>query len=679
MRYLWIHIIWILILFKSFSVLAQTKPPTHYVPPLSERIANYQMDVKLDVEKKLLHGREILTWRNTTSHPTTELQFHLYYNAWRNNKSSFLRSWRYNSRTPSEYGEDAWGYCEIEKMLILSFGNFPETELTDKMEYIQPDDGNPYDRTVLKVNLPRAIQPGEMIQVEIQWESKIPRPIARTGALDDYFFLAQWFPKIGVFEENGQWNCHQFIQTEFYADYGVYDVKLTVPQGWIVGATGEEIEKVNNEDGTTTHHFYQEDVHDFTWVTSPHFLEFNRLFKEEGLPPVKMRLLLMPDHQGQEERYFQSTATALKYYGLWAGPYPYGHVTIIDPAYQSRSGGMEYPTLFTGGSRWWAPPASWQPESVTIHEAGHQFWYGIVGNNEFEYAWLDEGFNTYTQNRIFTEFFPPRQYVRRYIEGLIPIVFEGVNMAGRTDGADGYFGFYSMLKNDSMSTKSYRYGPNGYRINSYGRPAMTLRTLENYLGWETFQKILSTYFDRWKFRHPKPEDFFAVVNEISGQDMSWFFDQTYYSANVFDYAVGRVQSQKIAPLSGFYEKEDSLQYYSSLEPSALNEDTTQSYLSTVYIRRWGEAIFPIEIQFTFEDSTTIQEQWDGKARWKKFQYRTSSPLVKVEVDPRNILVLDINHSNNTWVSEPQNKLAAWKWASKWMVWLQNALEFVAFF
>ena len=659
--------------------MSQATTPAQFNPPLSQRIASYQMDIRLDTEKKLLHGREILTWINSTDFPARELQFHLYYNAWRNDKSSFLNSVRRRAGDLSRHRDDDWAYCHIESMRILEEGNFTGADITSQYEYIQPDDNNPDDRTVIRVPLPQAVQPGDTIRLEIVWELKIPRTFARTGAIGEYFFLAQWFPKIGVFEANGQWNCHQFIQTEFYADYGVYDVNLTVPTGWVVGATGVEIERTDNGDGTTTHRYYQEDVHDFTWVTTPHFREFYRTFEEPGLPPVRMRLLLMPDHLGQENRYFEAAATALKYYGLWCGAYPYGHVTIVDPAYQSGSGGMEYPTLFTGGSRWLSPPDTWQPESVTIHEAGHQFWYGIVGNNEFEYAWLDEGFNTYTQHRIFTHFFPARKYFKRYLDGFIPVVYDDVQIAGRTDGADGYYGFQSTLKKDSLSTKSYRYGPNGYRINSYGRPAMMLRTLENYLGWETFQKALSTYFDRWKFRHPKPEDFFAVVNEVSGQDMGWFFEQTYYNDNVFDYGVGRVISEPVKPLFGYVDTQGKpIFQYPTSQNGVVGKDSVR-YHSRVYIRRWGEAILPIDIRMTFADSTTVLEQWDGSARWKLFEYEMPSRLVKVEVDPENKLVLDINHTNNSWISQPRSKLAAWKWTTKWMLWLQNMMEFAAFF
>jgi len=230
----------------------------------------------------------------------------------------------------------------VNSINIFPQGKFSAADLTQSKKFAAPDDGNPEDQTVMVVSLPQAIAPGESIQVELSFTSKIPR----TGFRGNYFFLAQWFPKLGVYENGGNWNCHQFhAGTEFFSDYGVYDVKITVPSNYVVGATGRLAEKTENADGTTTHRQVQADVHDFTWTTSPDYLVREKRFEHPGLPPVDMRLLIQPEHFEQAERHFAATAAALQYYGTWFGPYPYGHVTVVEAAYESGAGGMEYPTL----------------------------------------------------------------------------------------------------------------------------------------------------------------------------------------------------------------------------------------------------------------------------------------------------------------------------------------------
>lgn len=645
---------------------------------LSPRNANYTMDVILDIDKNTVAGSIILDWRNITDFPTSELQFHLYYNAWMNTKSSYLSHSRNSFRRSQNRRDDEWAYNNVSFMKILPQHGFQETDITGALEFIQPDDGNEHDRTVLRANLPQEVGPGQSISLEIQFEAHVPRTFSRTGRRGNYYFLAQWFPKIGVFEPDGTWNCHQFIQTEFYADYGNYDVKMTVPSGWVLGATGKETEQTDNGDGNTTHRYYQEDVHDFTWVTCPLLTVHTQRFEEPGLPSVDMRLLLMPDHASKRDRYFVATAAALKYYGTWFGPYPYDHVTIVDPAYRSGTGGMEYPTFFTGGTRWLSPLEMRSPEGVTVHEAGHQFWYGIVGNNEFEYAWLDEGFNTYSTTRTMEATYQPPVLGRRYFEGFLPMVYPSVQLAERTEGADSYFGFYSGLKLDPMSTISWKFGRSAYGLNSYGKPGMMLRTLENYLGWETFQKAISTYFDRWKFKHPKPQDFFNIVNEITGQDMSWFFEQTYNSSSVFDYAVDRVSSRPISETYGYVEHDDGLVFQKGKSKKD-SSDSEMQYQSSVTVRRWGEAVIPIEVKITFDNDEEILENWDGQSRWFQFDYVKPAKVIKVEVDPDNKLVLDVNHANNSWLRESPAENAARRWAVKWMIWLQSVMEFFAFF
>ncbi len=402
---------------------ALAQPPSTAVPALSPRNANYRIAATLDPHTRTIAGNETITWRNITNAPATTLQFHLYYNAWRDARSTWMRE-RILAGTASallERPPGDWASIDVWRLVVARGG--AATDLTARMRFVAPDDGNADDRTVMEVPLDSPVTPGQTIDIEIAWTVMVPRTFARTGVIGDFYFLAQWFPKIGVFEDTG-WNCHQFhAATEFFSDFGTYDAQLTVPKGWVVGATGRERSRMDRADGRVTHHYYQEDVHDFAWTTSPDYVERRERFEHPTLPAVDIRLLLQPEHAGQADRHFAATRAALKYYGEWYGAYPYGHVTVIDPAWRSGAGGMEYPTLFTAGTRWLAPRNATQPESVTIHEAGHQFWYGVVATNEFEHAWMDEGLNTFTQARVLAEAFEPNFYVKRYFGGFVPWVF----------------------------------------------------------------------------------------------------------------------------------------------------------------------------------------------------------------------------------------------------------------
>jgi len=632
---------------------------------LSPRNASYTMEAAFDPETKRIDGHQVLRWRNTTEHPTEELRYHLYYNAWRNDRSSWMRHAREDGRSFAHVRADDWAYADVHELRLRDSGE--GVDLRPGAEYIAPDDGNPDDRTVLRVPLPRAVGPGETIEVELSFTAKVPRTFARTGYRGDYLLAAQWFPKIGVLGPDGEWDCHQFIQTEFFSDFGVYDVTLTLPSGWVVGATGRQLD-VREEGPVTAHRFVQEDVHDFAWAASPAFTVYTRRFEPPELPPVELRLLLMPDHHAHRDRYFDATEAALEHYGRWWGAYPYAQLTVVDPAFRSGTGGMEYPTLFTGGTHWLSPPGSRSPEGVTVHEAGHQFWYGIVANDEFEHAWLDEGFNTYSTTRTLEAAFPEHAHVERYFDGVLPVAIPGVVPPERTAGADRYGGLHSDLKRDPQARPSWQTGPGGYHINAYGKGALTLRTLENYLGWSTFQRVVSAYFRTYAFSHPEPADFFRVAERVSGQPLGWLFDQVWSDSVVFDYAVGRVVDWPAEEARGYGEQGPGAE----VEPEG-------RFHSAVTVRRWGEGRFPVAVEVTFSDGTRQVEHWDGEDRWATYRYAHPGRVERVRVDPDHVLVLDTEFTNNAWLRDAPASVAATKWASMWMVWAQHTLEAFAFF
>jgi hypothetical protein len=616
-------------------------------------IANYRLEATLNPATHAITGRGRLTWRNATANATSELQFHLYWNAWRDAQSTWMREQRFGrnpglaARPPAD-----WAAFDVTRLVLAGIDG--SEDLLPGARFIAPDDGNAEDRTVLAVPLPRPVAPGETIDVDLAWTARVPRTFARTGRLGDYYFIAQWFPKIGVLEDTG-WNCHQFhAATEFFADFGRYDVTLTVPSGWGVGATGRLESATDRGDGTAAHRFVATDVHDFAWTTSPDFIDLRERFEAPSLPSVEMRLLLQPEHVAQAARHFDATRVALSRYGAWFGPYPYDHITIVDPVtivhdvtQGQGTGGMEYPTLFTAGTRWIAPVRGTQPESVTIHEAGHQFWYGIVATNEFEHAWMDEGLNTFSTARAMADAYHGRFVaVERYFGGLVGWAYHDVPWTRDVDG-NRLNAFRRAAAFEIQATPTWRYQPATSGLISYNKTALWLATLERHLGWDTLRRILATYFQRTAFSHPSPDEFFAIANEMSGQDLTWFFDAVYRSNAVFDYAVGGV----------------------TVLPARTGAEAEQ----IVLVRRIGDGVFPVDVRVTFSDGTERRERWDGRDPWREFRYHSAARVRAVDLDPDRVLLLDINVTNNTWLAEPRAANAARRWSARWLTWLQEVL------
>jgi hypothetical protein len=334
---------------------------------------------------------------------------------------------------------------------------------------------------------------------------------------------------------------------------------------------------------------------------------------------------------------------------------------------------MEYPTLFTGGVRLMSPRSLESPELVTIHECGHQFWYGLVGNNEFEEAWLDEGFNTYHEYKAAALFLGPRRYVRRYFgpgrtRGF-PEIASGILVPER-DGAQADLREGGTM--DVMAREGWRYGTRqSYGLNSYTKPALVLETLEALVGDETMTRIMRTYARRYRFAHPKTEDFIATVNEVTGRDYRPFFAQTFFSSDICDYAI-EVKNEKARVLSGFEESPGGAPH---LAPKAKDERKGGPYDSEVTVRRLGGVRLPVEVLVEFEDGQQARETWDGEYRWTRFTYHRNAKVKKAMVDPEGKLAIDVDPSNNTWVEKtPEAPRAALRWTARWVLWVQNLLE-----
>lgn len=694
----------------------------------TEYLSYCRIDARLKLDERnrpsIIEGHELLTWHNGSPDTITELQFHLYLNAFKNEKSTFFRESGGRLRGDRfEPGE--WGWIDIVKMQIPG-----GEDLTSRIEFIHPDDDNADDQTVIRVPLPAPLKPGNAVTVDIEFNSRLPRVFARTGYWNSFAMVAQWFPKIGVWETAGVrrrakagWNCHQFhANSEFYADYFPFDVTLTVPAVYKdkIGATGALKSERANEDGAITYNYFQDRVHDFAWTVDTNFIKVVREFRaEEWVTPqeivelsrklsvpfedlslgnVSVTLLIQPEHVSQTDRHFRATFEAIKHFGLWYGAYPYQTLTVVDPPYNAEgAGGMEYPTLITAGTRWWAGRDQ-NPEEVIIHEFGHQYWYGLVATNEFEEAWLDEGFNTYSTARILGKiyggsvlpftfwsvpwfYFPveiPRPYENRILTLQGPFL-------------------------DSLRTPSWKhYDSTSYGLNSYPRTGLVLSTLEGWLGEDVFARVMRTYHQKWRFGHPTAEDFFDVANEVSGQNLTWFFAQFVNGTATLDYELAAAKSTPQKQAAGVFDSNGQRTEVKAEQNSGAGSES-ERYLTDVDVRRLGDAWFPVEIRIVLkngkaisispsafgeggieyriengEDESVTTDFWAYEDRWKRFRFSTAAEVHSAAVDPKRKVLLDANMTNNS-RAETTGARGAMRWSSGAMFWVQTFLHALSFF
>jgi len=605
--------------------------------PLSERVVAYQIDARFDAAKHTVDATEVLTYRNLTGQSQDTFPFHLYLNAF-NPTSTFMKEAR-RDRSAFEWKDKYKASAEVKSLEVIGMG-----DLTAQMKFVSPDDGNPDDHTVFQVKLPRPIAPHESVQFKIAFHDQFGEVVARTGYNQNFMMGAQWFPKVGVWWQ-GAWNCHQFhANTEFFADFGTYDVRLTVPQNEVVGASGVQLEEVKNSDGTKTLTFRGEDIHDFAWTAQPDYKVVEGDFNG-GMGKVKIRLLMQPGHISQADRHMRIMQQTMKRFDDWYGPYPYKQITVVDPG-DVRAGGMEYPTLITGDTTWWMPDGLRFVEQVVEHEFGHQYWYGMAATNEFEDAWLDEGINSYTECKILDD-----------ILGQDKSAMDLWRIT-ESDVSQQRNGYLSAVDFDPMTRFAYLYlNGSSYGNVTYGKTTTVLYTLEKVIGEETLKRALHTYFMRYRFTHPTKEDFLKTVEEVSGQNLRWFYDQAVYGTQVLDYEVFRARS-------------DRLDWYLEKPPEEKKGETM--YRSMVVVHRKGDFIFPVDVVIKFDNGESVTEHWDGKDRWVRYTYDKKAKLASAEIDPEHRVLLDKNFFNNSYV-EQEDTRARWKIMNYW-TWVAQMLS-----
>lgn len=625
---------------------------------LSDRITGYSFDVSLDTEAKTVSGKMDAYWVNNTADTVPEIRMHLYMNAFRSNRTTFYKE---SGGSPGRKESDP-GWIEIK-----SFTGNGEKDLLPLMEYISPDDGNRYDKTVIRIKLPEAAMPGDTMAVAIDFVTKLPSAIRRTGFADDFYFVAQWFPKFGVYEPSrdgekgrGSWNCHQFhANSEFYSNHSVYDVKISLPAEYVTGSGGKLIsEKIDG--GMKTQVFRAEDIVDFAWTAWPGYMVFKDKWNH-----VDITLLLPETRINQVERQFTAVKNALEYLDSHVGPYPWDYLTFVDPPMKGAgAGGMEYTTLFTSGSSDRMPEYVNVPEMVTVHEFGHAYFMGILASNEFEEPWLDEGVNSYWEGRIMDHCYGNGS-------GMIDHRFLGIS-----DKAVARLSYVMSPVRQIVTNREYawNYPNDSYGMMTYFKAATSLHTLEGIIGQETMDNVFREYYREWAFRHPSASDFIDVVSEVVrnehgekfGSDMNWFFDQAFFGTGICDYRVTRIVNRKHYSYEGIAEDDDE---------ESQNSDSL--YTAIAMVDRLGEVMLPVEVLIHFTNGDEILEVWDGKDRYREFVYTGHRQIEWVKIDPGHKIAMDVNFVNNSLTEKP-SRLAVRRLANKLLSFIQFTFSLLLF-
>jgi hypothetical protein len=666
----------VLFLCASASPAASPADPPA-APGAAPDVVDYRIEVSLDPDTKILRGNERLVWRNPSNDPVSELRFHMYLNAFRNGRTTFMReSGRQLRGDEAGHEPDDWGWIDVSSMKTDA-----GVDLQPKARYIQPDAAHGVadadDRTVLSVPLPSPVPPRGEITLQIAFEAKLPRIFARTGFVRDYFLVGQWFPKIGVYEpagmrgrRTGGWNCHTFHgYSEFYADYGRFDVSINVPSRFVVGATGQRVGETKSGD-RTTYRYVQDRVHDFAWTADPRFrvVEFRfdpardipkgwaaMAAKDLGtteaaiaLKPVAVRILMQPDHLRGSDRYVRSTKEALSYYGLWFGAYPYETLTVVDPPDDGTgSEGMEYPTFVTGGlanafmTRWPLKKVL-GIEVVVIHEIGHQWWYGMVGSNEFEESWLDEGLNDDSEARALQLAYGERDIIQ--LPG-------GVGL----DSISYRHALYTRLANlDPIRRCAWCFASGqSYAVNSYMKTGLFMAQLKNDLGAGPFSRAQRAYFDEWSFRHPSTDDFFRTFERVAGRDLSTY-RRLVEGTGLLDWEVVSVKSGRPLSDEGVFDRPEgrvTLEDGKVVRPAraAASEKKTEPgiYFTRVLFGNAGDWLHEARARIAFEDGTILERALPASAKWVRYEIRYKSPLAWAVVDPERRNTWDWNRLNDS--------------------------------
>lgn len=521
---------------------------------------NYKIKVKLNDKRHTLSAFEEVEYLNNSTDTLKFIYFHLWPNAYKNQKTALAKQLLNSGNTEMYFAKESdLGYIDSLE--------FKCGDAVLKIEY------DPINIDVCKVILNEPLLPGKRTIITTPFHVKLPSgKISRCGHVGQAYTITQWYPKPAVYDRKG-WHPMPYLdQGEFYSEYGSFEVDITLPRNYVLAATGDrvdaieeekfmdeqykitldKIKRVNNfyfdkknsdfemsmefpESDTVlkTVKFKQYQVHDFAWFCDK---RYNVLQGEVILPQsmrtVKTWALFTNNNFSLWEKSIEYLNDATFFYSLWNGDYPYLHVTAVDGTI-SAGGGMEYPNITVIGES----GTAFQLETVIMHEVGHNWFYGILGSNERENAWMDEGINSFNEMRYIRTKYPGAK-LSSVLGRDSTFKFFGLNKFSQSEQ---YNLLYQMQarqnKDQACQLHSAEFTGMNYGAIVYSKTAVLMNYLYNYLGEESFDATMRFYFDHFKFKHPQPEDFRRTFEYFTEKDLSWFFDDLINTTKKLDYKI----------------------------------------------------------------------------------------------------------------------------------------------
>ena len=496
---------------------------------------NYNITVSLNDTEHTLDAVEQMEYFNNSSDTLFFIWIHLWPNAYKNDHTAF-------SDQRLENGSTDFYFSDNDKRGYINRLNFKVDGTIAAVE------DHPQHQDIIKLLLPSPLAPKHSCKIETPFHVKLPFNFSRGGHVDQSYQITQWYPKAAVYDKKGWHEMPYLDQGEFYSDFGNYEVAITLPANYVIAATGEiaketiqpeiNVSRVDREESVkrakksffpakkiapvvsipSAHNFKtivykQNDVIDFAWFADKRFT-----VKKDTLALPSGRIINVAAYsiqQSKGEAYWKNAVQYIKKAVLTRsnrlGGYPYNIVSAVqgDLAY---NGGMEYPTItLIAGVQ-----SEQDLEELTEHEAGHNWLYGILASNEREHPWMDEGMNTY--------------YGIRYWDGAVDINIRKKEtnkfLVDRLPANLNYFLLGNVLaqrKDQPIATNSEKLSHLNYDMSAYHKASQWMRLLEQTLGRPLFDSCMQEYFKRWEFKHPYPEDFKAVLENVSGKNLDEVF------------------------------------------------------------------------------------------------------------------------------------------------------------